>query len=279
MAPRIRSSEISIELAEAKRERDEYLDLARRTKADFENYRKRVAKETSEALARGKADLARQLLPALDNLERALAAGRDSSAHGALVEGVAMVRDELQSRLQSAGVESFDPTGERFDPQLHEALSTMPSEGTESGVVLETVEKGYRLNGQVLRAAKVVVSAVMPEPRDFYEVLGVKKSASQDEIKKAYRELARKWHPDRNPDDEEAEERFKEIQQAYDTLSDSDKREQYDAGGRFAGFGAGGFPGGTSGFPGGGVASDLGDMFSSHLPRARSAGPAGAARA
>src|SRR5919109_2108374 len=68
------------ELAEAKRERDEYLELAQRTKADFENYRKRVARETSEALARGKAELARQLLPAIDNLERALRAGEDSSA-------------------------------------------------------------------------------------------------------------------------------------------------------------------------------------------------------
>src|SRR5690349_2554347 len=142
------------ELSEAKRERDEYLELARRTKADFENYRKRVAKETSEALLRGKAELARQLLPALDNLERALASGHDPSAHQALVEGVAMVRDELHNRLEGAGVEAFDPTGEQFDPQLHEALSTMPSEGTASGTVLETVEKGYRLNGQVLRAAK-----------------------------------------------------------------------------------------------------------------------------
>jgi molecular chaperone GrpE len=145
------------ELTAARRERDEYLTLAQRTKADFENYRKRVARETSEALARGKADLARQLLPALDNLERALATGSEPSAHGALVEGVAMVRDELQNRLQAAGVEAFDPTGEQFDPNLHEALSMMPSEG-ESGVVLETVEKGYRLNGQVLRPARVVVS-------------------------------------------------------------------------------------------------------------------------
>jgi molecular chaperone GrpE len=146
------------ELAQTRRERDEYLELAQRTKADFENYRRRVAKETHEALARGKADLARQLLPALDNLERALEAGEDASAHEALVTGVAMVRDELHGRLEGAGVESFDPTGEKFDPQLHEALSTRPDEGTESGVVLETVEKGYRLNGQVLRAAKVVVS-------------------------------------------------------------------------------------------------------------------------
>ena len=146
------------EFAAAKRERDEYLELAQRTKADFENYRKRVARDTAEALGRGKAELARELLPAIDNLERALAAGKDASAHTALVEGVAMVRDELHSRLRAAGVESFDPTGERFDPQLHEALQTRPDDGADSGIVLETLEKGYRLNGQVLRAAKVVVS-------------------------------------------------------------------------------------------------------------------------
>src|SRR5215204_3939994 len=116
----------------------------------------------------------------------------------------------------------------------------------------------------------------MAAPRDFYDALGVSKSASADEIKKAYRELARKWHPDRNPDDAKAEERFKEIQQAYSTLSDPEKRKQYDAGGRFAGFGAGGFGGGGfpgGGFPGGGVASDLGDIFSSFFGRGREQGP------
>jgi molecular chaperone GrpE len=146
------------ELGETKRERDEYLELAQRTRADFENYRKRVAKDTSDALARGKAELARELLPVIDNLERALDAGKDASAHEALVEGVALVHDELRSRLRNAGVEAFDPKGERFDPELHEALSTMPAEGTEPGVVIETLSKGYRLNGQVLRPARVVVS-------------------------------------------------------------------------------------------------------------------------
>jgi molecular chaperone GrpE len=144
------------ELGETKRERDEYLELAKRTRADFENYRKRVAKETSEAIARGKAELARQLIPVVDNLERAVEASAvdpDSLAHG-----VSLVRDELRSTLNGAGVEAYDPTGENFDPELHEALSTRPDEGAESGVVLETVEKGYRLNGRVLRPARVVVS-------------------------------------------------------------------------------------------------------------------------
>jgi molecular chaperone GrpE len=146
------------ELGEAKRERDEYLELAQRTRADFENYRKRVAKETSEALNRGKAELARELLPVIDNLERALEVGSDPGAHDALVEGVGLVRDELRGKLGTAGVEAFDPKGEKFDPQVHEALSTQPAEGIEAGIVVETLEKGYRLDGQVLRPAKVVVS-------------------------------------------------------------------------------------------------------------------------
>jgi molecular chaperone GrpE len=146
------------ELGATKRERDEYLELARRTRADFENYRKRVAKETSDALARGKAELARELLPVIDNLERALQSGSDPSAGEGLVRGVELVLDELRAKLGNAGVEAFDPTGERFDPELHEALSAQPADGTESGLVLETVEKGYRLDGQVLRPARVVVS-------------------------------------------------------------------------------------------------------------------------
>jgi molecular chaperone GrpE len=154
-------------LEETKRERDEYLQLAQRTRADFENYRKRVTRETEEAARRGKASLAAELVPALDNLERALAAaGIDpaaalegsAGADGSLEQGVILTYRELRATLNRAGVESFDPAGERFDPEWHEALSVREAEGAEPGTVIEVLQKGYRLDGQLIRAARVVVS-------------------------------------------------------------------------------------------------------------------------
>jgi molecular chaperone GrpE len=142
------------DVASLERERDEYLDLAKRTKAEFENYRKRVSRESAEAEIRGRGELARDLVPVIDNLERALAAANPEEDH--LADGVRLVRDELVSVLARAGVESYAPDGEEFDPDWHEAMLTRPG---EAGQVLEVLEKGYRLNGQVLRPARVVVGA------------------------------------------------------------------------------------------------------------------------
>ena len=142
-------------LARAEREGREYLELAQRTQADFENYRKRAAKEAAAAGERAKGGLVRELLPVVDNLERALASA-EGSEH--LAEGVRLVHSELVGVLERNGVEPFDPAGEQFDPELHEALSTRSDEGAGAGLVLDTVEKGYRLNGSVLRPARVVVS-------------------------------------------------------------------------------------------------------------------------
>jgi molecular chaperone GrpE len=144
-------------LARAERERDEYLDLARRAQADFENYRKRAAKEVTAAGNRAKSGLVRELLPVVDNLERALASAQENEQH--LAEGVRLVHAELIAVLERNGVEQFDPIGDRFDPSEHEALSMRPDDGAESGTVLDVVEKGYRADGTVLRPARVVVSS------------------------------------------------------------------------------------------------------------------------
>jgi molecular chaperone GrpE len=141
-------------LASAERQRDEYLELAQRTQADFENYRKRAAREAAAAGERAKSGLVRELLPIVDNLERALASAEAGEQH--LAEGVRLVHAELIAVLERNGVEQFNPSGDRFDPSEHEALSVR--EDGEPGLVLDVVEKGYRANGTVLRPARVVVS-------------------------------------------------------------------------------------------------------------------------
>ncbi len=148
-------------LADTQRERDEYLDLAKRTKADFENFRKRMTTEIQVASARGKAELIREVVPVLDDLERALqAAGLDpeGDSEDGLAHGVLLVFRSLRDSLSRNGIEAVDPTGEKFDPTAHEALSTVAAEGVESGTVVEVLQKGYRLGEQLIRPARVVVS-------------------------------------------------------------------------------------------------------------------------
>ncbi|MCW3032111.1 MAG: molecular chaperone GrpE [Solirubrobacteraceae bacterium] len=145
------------ELVEVAAQRDEYLALAQRTQADFENYRKRVAREAAAAQERGVAGLAKELLPALDNLDRALDSAEEDDP---LLKGVRLVRSELAAALARAGIESFCPQGEPFDPSMHEAVATAPAgEGGASGAVVEVYQDGYRLGESILRPARVVVSA------------------------------------------------------------------------------------------------------------------------
>jgi molecular chaperone GrpE len=144
-------------LADANQEKEEYLELARRTKADFENFRKRVAADVQAAQMRGRIEVAREVIDAVDNLERALEAA-DGDGEG-LAAGVEMVLGGLRETLKRNGVEAVDPKGEEFDPNQHEALSTQPVEGTEGGIVVEVLQKGYTLGDQLVRPARVVVSA------------------------------------------------------------------------------------------------------------------------
>ncbi len=145
---------------------DEYLQLAQRTQADFENYRKRAAREGAAAQDRGVAKLAKELLPAIDNLDRALdaaethGAGEPEAGNGAgsLMSGIKLVHADVLAALSRVGIERFSPEGELFDPQHHEAVAQQPVEGAESGTVVEVYQRGYRLGETVLRPARVVVA-------------------------------------------------------------------------------------------------------------------------
>jgi molecular chaperone GrpE len=138
-------------------ERDEYLELAQRTQADFENYRKRVSRDLEAAELRGRERLAKELLGALDNLALALKAA-DADDHGSLADGIRLVHSELLAGLARAGIEPFSPEGEPFDPQYHEAMAQRPVEGAEPGTVAEVYQQGYLIDGAVLRPARVVVA-------------------------------------------------------------------------------------------------------------------------
>jgi molecular chaperone GrpE len=142
------------ELVAVAAQRDEYLALAQRTQADFENYRKRMARESGLAQQRGVSKLARELLPALDNLDRAIEA---AEAEDPLLEGVRLVRSELAAALARVGIESFSPVGEPFDPAEHEAMAQQPVDGAQSGTVAEVYQPGYRLGEQIIRPARVLV--------------------------------------------------------------------------------------------------------------------------
>ena len=144
-------------LAAKARERDEYLALAQRTQADFENYRKRMTKEVGAAEARGTAKLAKELLPALDNLGRALDAATPEDEH--LAQGIRLVQQDLKAALARLQIEPFSPQGEPFDPNQHEAVAQQPVEGASPGTVAEVYQEGYRHGETVLRPARVVVAA------------------------------------------------------------------------------------------------------------------------
>jgi molecular chaperone GrpE len=147
------------ELALTAAKRDEYLALAQRTQADFENYRKRVARDAAAAETRGLVRVARELLPSLDNLGRAVAHADDGDTDPVLIDGLMLVQRELLGALQRVGIESYGEAGERFDPELHEAVAQQPFEGRAAGEIVEVYQPGYRLaGGALVRPARVLVA-------------------------------------------------------------------------------------------------------------------------
>ncbi len=152
--------ELERRLAEVEAERDGRLADLQRVAADFDNYRKRSVRDQEALVARAHERLVKQLLPVVDNLERALVAATEHEEEKVL-EGVELVVQELHEALRREGLEEIETKG-RFDPHVHEALLSQPSEA-EEGSVIEVLQKGYRLGDRVLRPARVVVSQGPPE--------------------------------------------------------------------------------------------------------------------
>jgi molecular chaperone GrpE len=143
-------------VAELERERDEYLDALQRLKAEFDNFRKRTANERAAQSARASESVVKELLPVLDDLERALVAAEEHE-EAKLEDGVRLVHRALSDVLARAGLSEIDTDG-AFDPHVHEALLAQPVEGAEPGSVVQVLQKGYLLGDRVLRPARVVVA-------------------------------------------------------------------------------------------------------------------------
>jgi molecular chaperone GrpE len=144
-------------------ERDELLDTLQRVQAEFDNFRKRVARDQQSLVARAHERLVKELLPVLDDLERALAHA-EAHEEAKLEEGVALVTRSFADVLRKEGLEEVETEG-KFDPHVHEALLAQPSEA-EEGTVIEVLQKGYRLGDRVLRPARVVVAAPKAPAQD-----------------------------------------------------------------------------------------------------------------
>ena len=143
-------------IAALEAERDEYLDLLQRKQAEFENFRKRTARDQERLVAHAHERLVRELLPVLDDLERALEAA-ERHEEAALVDGVKLVERSLRAALEKEGLVEIETDGP-FDPHVHEAVLAQPREDAESGAVVDVLQRGYRLGDKVVRPARVIVA-------------------------------------------------------------------------------------------------------------------------
>ena len=138
---------------------DRFRDLALRTQADFENYKKRGAREKDEAIKFANRTLLERLVPIVDNFELGLSAARDQSEQSPIYSGMSMILKQLSDFLAESGLEPVDAVGRQFDPNLHEAIGHEPSDKVPEGHVIRQTRRGYRLKDRLLRPATVVVSS------------------------------------------------------------------------------------------------------------------------
>ena len=157
-----RISALEAQLAQTKAELEKFRELAFRSSADLDNYRKRMSKEREEAIKFANSGFLERLIPVLDNFEFGLQAALSASSPVPILEGMKMVQKQFQDFLSSAGIEMIDAPGQRFDPQLHEAISQEESDQVPDGIVIRQVRRGYKLRDRLIRPANVVVSKGTP---------------------------------------------------------------------------------------------------------------------
>ena len=151
--------ELERQIAEKDKQIQEYLTKYRQASSEFEEMRLRLRREISKDIERARRDVISELLEVLDNLERALDAARQSPSGDALRQGVEIVRRQFLSKLESLGVKPIESTGARFDPALHEAISSVPAASPEQdGTIVGVVRQGYRIGDDILRPAAVAVA-------------------------------------------------------------------------------------------------------------------------
>jgi molecular chaperone GrpE len=164
IAPDPRLAEMSallLRAEEAEKKRDEYLELAKQVKADFDNFQKRNARDLATERRFAQMPLAADLLTPLDNLDRALAAARQAGDNGSLAQGVAMVQSQLLDVLRRQGVVRIEAQGKPFDANLHEVVVQMPTTAQAPGTVVQVLEQGYLFHDRVLRPARVAVASAL----------------------------------------------------------------------------------------------------------------------
>ncbi len=154
------------QLGQLKMELEKYKDIALRSVADLDNYRKRMAREKDDAIRYANANFLERLIPILDNFDLGLQAAKAGGSQSVVIDGMTMVFKQLQEFLASCGVETIDATGEHFDPNLHEAIAQEENAEVEEGVVIRQLRKGYKLKDRLIRPANVVVSKGVPVGED-----------------------------------------------------------------------------------------------------------------
>jgi molecular chaperone GrpE len=176
--------ELGAQLQELQAEKDETLGKLQRVSADYANFQKRVARQTADTIAYEKELIIKTLLPALDNFEHTLANAQPSDNADAFVKGVRIIYDQMLDIFKSHGVEQIKALGEKFDPAQHEAMMQRAEPETADDVVLEEFQRGYRLNGRVIRPSKVIVNklaAEQPQEDESETKIQVKSEDQKDE--------------------------------------------------------------------------------------------------